>query len=159
MFKFLPFLFLLGCVTPVITDEYDGKVSPLSVMMLSAKPVDVSRFEHLTGMDQVDAVNRFVNAVRYCNDVGESNQWITPAKFLATCGDCEDYASTKYLILRQLGWTDMAIIYYGLQNVKHAVLIIRIDGQELMLDNRTNYIKTWAGTPTYIVNAEGYRRP
>ena len=53
-------------------------------------------------------------------------------------GDCEDFALAKMTKLLELGWSQkdlrMAI------TVDHAVLVVRLDGEDYILDNATAYV-------------------
>ena len=57
-------------------------------------------------IDQLHAINRFLNDWRYKPDdqnYGQRDYWATPLEFLRRSGDCEDYAIAKYVTLRELG--------------------------------------------------------
>ncbi len=91
---------------------------------------------------QVAAVDRFANAFPYRTDAeiwGRSDYWATPFEFLTRSGDCEDYAIFKYVSLRLLGVParDMRLIVLQdtRRDVPHAVLEVRVDGRDLLLDN------------------------
>ena len=55
-------------------------------------------------------------------------------------GDCEDYAISKYVSLVHLGWPkeNMRIVVLQDQNlnVAHAILVVYINDQALVLDNQ-----------------------
>ena len=58
-------------------------------------------------LDQLAAVNDYVNRVRYRDDRvnwGLRDYWAAPREFFARGGDCEDFAIAKYLSLRALGF-------------------------------------------------------
>ena len=62
----------------------------------------VLRGRSLATAEQLQLVNRFVNRRRYtAQSLG--TRWETPAAFLKDGGDCEDYAVTKYFLLRAMG--------------------------------------------------------
>ena len=72
------------------------------------------RARDLTEEQQIRLVNRYVNRRFYRRDrskaVAEAvaserlrNHWTTLAGFMKNGGDCEDYATTKYFLLRELG--------------------------------------------------------
>ncbi|MBB3595728.1 putative transglutaminase-like cysteine proteinase [Rhizobium sp. BK529] len=64
-------------------------------------------------------------------------------------GDCEDFALTKRDHLIAMGWSSKALRIavartpYG---EGHAVLVVKTNVGDLVLDNRTNAIKTWDKT-------------
>src|SRR6185369_17312034 len=59
-------------------------------------------------MEQLRGVNDTFNSVRYVEDSnnwGRQDYWETVFEFLdRNAGDCEDYAISKYVTLRKLGW-------------------------------------------------------
>jgi len=118
---------------------------------------------------QIDRVNRYVNAVRYVEDPvnwGVEDYWATPAEFFARSGDCEDYAITKYLTLRSLGFPieSMRIVVLMDTNlgICHAVLIVYMDDDVLVLDNQIEQVVSQASIhhyqPVYSLNEMGWWR-
>ncbi|MGI9261292.1 MAG: transglutaminase-like cysteine peptidase [Woeseiaceae bacterium] len=105
--------------------------------------------------DQLRLVNRYINKRRYRRDRKQvslsvadggqaklRNQWSTLLEFLDRGGDCEDYATAKYFLLRELGFpaTDMRVVISYDRSVRahHAVLAVRRDDGSswlLELDN------------------------
>lgn len=103
--------------------------------------------------DQLKLVNRYINKRRYRRDrrkialsVAEGgqarlrNQWSTLLEFLDRGGDCEDYATAKYFLLRELGYAagDMRVVVSFDRKVRahHAVLAIRrADGSSWLLES------------------------
>lgn len=70
---------------------------------------------------------------------GVMDYWATPREFLALGGDCEDYAVTKFLLLRASGWPSEALRLVVVQDREqgrfHAVLAARHGGEAFVLDN------------------------
>jgi predicted transglutaminase-like cysteine proteinase len=82
--------------------------------------------------EQIEAVNTYMNKVRYVRDPTNWNvkdYWETPWEFFEKQGDCEDYAITKYMTFRRLGYppADMRIVVVRdlYINVSHALLLVR----------------------------------
>lgn len=110
--------------------------------------------------DQLRLVNRYINKRRYKRDRrqvsasvtqgGEArlrNQWSTLLEFLNRGGDCEDYATAKYFLLRELGFAarDMRIVVSFDRSVRahHAVLAIRqSDGSSWLMETDNTIRKT-----------------
>ena len=126
--------------------------------------------ERLGGRDrlaQIKAVNFYLNRVEYVEDArnyGAADYWATPAEFLARGGDCEDYAIAKYLSLRALGLADadmqIVALWDEVRRIHHAVLLVRLGGRALVLDNQTARILA-AGEirgyrPLYSANQIGW---
>lgn len=102
--------------------------------------------------DQLRLVNRYVNKRRYRRDRRElslsvadggqaklRNQWSTLLEFLRRGGDCEDYATAKYFLLREMGYPaeDMRVVVSYDRSVRahHAILAIRRpDGSSWLLE-------------------------
>ncbi len=94
-------------------------------------------------VDQVHAVNKFMNRVRYIVDprnYGVKDYWATPKEFLSRNGDCEDYAIAKYLSLRALGFPPSQLRVVVLQDLNlklaHAILVVSLNDRALVLDNQ-----------------------
>jgi predicted transglutaminase-like cysteine proteinase len=102
----------------------------------------------LGAQEQVALVNRRVNgAIAYQTDMarhGVADHWSSPLQVLGKAGDCEDYAITKYMLLRELGWSaaDMMIVLLRDRRARedHAVLAVRGGSGWRLLDNRWNRI-------------------
>lgn len=116
---------------------------------------------------QLDRVNRWVNRTPYRDDTetwATADFWQTPDEFFSRGGDCEDYAITKYYTLASLGFdpADMRILVLYDEGLRlhHAVLLVRHDGQILVLDNQRDAILTLAELPQYrpiySVNEQGW---
>ncbi|MBB3134298.1 putative transglutaminase-like cysteine proteinase [Rhizobium pisi] len=64
-------------------------------------------------------------------------------------GDCEDFALTKRSRLIAMGWSSRALriaTAYTPSGEGHAVLVVRTDKGDLVLDNRLSSIKNWRDT-------------
>jgi predicted transglutaminase-like cysteine proteinase len=75
------------------------------------------------------------------------NQWSTLLEFIDRGGDCEDYATAKYFLLRELGFQpeDMRVVVSFDRSVRehHAVLAIRrTDGSSWLLEIDNTIRKT-----------------
>ncbi|HEX2524699.1 MAG TPA: transglutaminase-like cysteine peptidase [Geminicoccus sp.] len=111
----------------------------------------------LDRLDQVKAVNRFVNRIPYQPDMavwGKSDYWASPLEFLRLTGDCEDYAILKYRSLRQLGVPAsdmrMVVVQDTSRDLAHAVLVVMVQDHLLVLDNLTNALLPQERTPHYV---------
>lgn len=99
-----------------------------------------------TGRARIGEINRAVNLmIRPASDqrrFGVDDRWSGPLETVGTgAGDCEDYALLKMLALRQagIGRDDLRllIVHDRTTGGDHAVVAVRLDGQWLLLDNRT----------------------
>jgi predicted transglutaminase-like cysteine proteinase len=108
----------------------------------------LSSWQGLPRAQQIDAVNRYINSVRYVEDsrnYHKSDQWATPIEFLTRGGDCEDFAIAKFASLRALGFSSdqlrIAIVQDKIKNVPHAILIVYDGGHTYVLDNQDKSVR------------------
>jgi predicted transglutaminase-like cysteine proteinase len=72
-------------------------------------------------------------------------------------GDCEDFALLKRKRLVEAGLPRRALLMTVVideEQAGHAVLMVRTDAGDLILDNKTNKIKAWGETPYAYVKRE-----
>lgn len=81
---------------------------------------------------------------------GVEELWAYPASH----GDCEDYVLLKRNILIQQGWPASSLLVTVVRQKSgdgHAVLTVRTDRGDYILDNLNDRIKTWNDTEyTYL---------
>ena len=106
---------------------------------------------------QLDSINQYANQKEYILDIdnyGLEDYWAVPKQFLNRGGDCEDYAITKLLSLRWLGYQQLPSRIVVLQDanlgIPHAVLAVYLDGDALILDNQVNEILSHRNIVHYI---------
>ncbi|MBT9291973.1 transglutaminase-like cysteine peptidase [Prosthecodimorpha staleyi] len=110
----------------------------------------------------LETINRAVNrAIIPLNDrtgPGVIDQWSLAPK----SGDCEDFAITKRHRLVAAGWPASALrLAIGRlpDGEGHAVLIVRTDKGDFVLDNRTDDIRPWRGTDIRWVSMQSGTNP
>jgi len=110
----------------------------------------------LEPMARLKAVNAFFNKWPYKTDLdnyGVDDYWATPVEFMTRSGDCEDYAIAKFYALLQLGVPndDMRIVAImdHIRNIGHAVLVVRIGNDSVVLDNLSNLVMSHTRYPQY----------
>lgn len=124
---------------------------------------------HKNRMEQINAVNSYMNSVRYIKDSKNwkiNDYWETPLEFLERNGDCEDYAIAKFISLRMLGIPDnaMRIVIVNDQNIRaiHAVLTVYVNGKAYLLDNQIKQLIAADSVrhyrPIYSINEQGWWR-
>jgi predicted transglutaminase-like cysteine proteinase len=133
--------------------------------------VIVDRSRALSHKQQLEIVNRYINQHRHYRrdrrnrdatlwgDEGVFSQWSTLLEFLQKGGDCEDYATAKYMILRLLGYSAEAlrivVVYDRKTREYHAVVAVNDDQGNVRLldiDNRIYRGKPAAYRYIYAVN-------
>lgn len=116
-------------------------VSPAALKFLAI--VDGARTRE--GRARFGEINRAVNlAIKATSDMaqfGRIDVWSSPlATFASGAGDCEDYAIAKFAALRMAGISaeDLRIVVLRdlLRGEDHAVVLARLEGRWLTLDNR-----------------------
>ena len=123
--------------------------------------------EKLSGLAQLDAVNRFHNQTPYITDIVNwrvADYWETLGEYFLKDGDCEDYAISKYISLKRLGWPPefMRIVVIQDENLRipHAVLVVYVDDKRYVLDNQAPAILTddriLHYRPVFSINETGW---
>jgi predicted transglutaminase-like cysteine proteinase len=77
-------------------------------------------------------------------------------------GDCEDYALEKRRVLMQTGWPREALLMTVVRDHNgngHAVLTVRTDRGEYILDNQTSDILLWSDTGYRFVKRQSQSDP
>jgi predicted transglutaminase-like cysteine proteinase len=77
-------------------------------------------------------------------------------------GDCEDYVLLKRRMLMQSGWPIEALLITVVRDKRgagHAVLTVKTNKGEFILDNETNEILLWSETGYYFVKRQSQNDP
>jgi predicted transglutaminase-like cysteine proteinase len=109
------------------------------------------------------SVNRYVNeAVKPMTDLehwGTIEKWSYPDDGY---GDCEDYVLLKRRMLIQAGWPREALLITVVRDRNddgHAVLTVKTDRGEYILDNQTEDLLPWFETGYRFVKRQSQRDP
>ena len=89
---------------------------------------------------------------------GVEERWAYPR----TAGDCEDYALLKRRLLMQAGWPREALLITVVRDRKgdgHAVLTVKTDRGEFILDNQESQVLPWAKTGYRFVKRQSQSDP
>ena len=106
----------------------------------------------LTPKAQIKLINFYVNRKRYTHDTAEKldtpltdepvryrSRWATVEEFMRRGGDCEDYATTKYYLLRKLGFDidslRVVVTWDRAARGYHALLAVRHEDKVLLLES------------------------
>lgn len=90
-------------------------------------------------------VNRAISPRRYVGAAAFDSWTISP-----DAGDCNDYAITKRSLLRQSGWPPERLLLAEVQipsGEHHLVLVVRLDGEDVVLDNLSGAVSNWSRPP------------
>jgi predicted transglutaminase-like cysteine proteinase len=103
-------------------------------------------------------INRWVNdSIKPMTDMdhwGVVERWSYPDDGY---GDCEDYVLLKRRMLMQAGWPRQALLITVVRDLKgegHAVLTVKTDKGEFILDNQEDHILLWSETSYHFVKRQ-----
>lgn len=119
---------------------------------------DTIRLDERTWQTILDVNARVNAAVRPVEDweaYGVADRWTFP---MAGFGDCEDYQLLKRNLLAQAGVPRRAMrmtVVIDENNSGHAVLMLRTDRGDFVLDNKHNRVVPWYRTGYTYVKREG----
>jgi len=112
---------------------------------------------------EIEAVNRAVNAaIAPITDLelyGRPEVWTYP---VAAQGDCEDYVLLKRRMLIERGFPESTLLITVVRdenNEGHAVLTVRTDRGDFVLDNKRRDVMPWAETPYTFVKRQSEKNP
>ncbi len=112
---------------------------------------------------QIEDVNTAVNTtVAPITDLelyGKAEVWAYPT---ANKGDCEDYVLLKRRTLIQAGFPESALLITVVRdenNEGHAVLTVRTDKGDFILDNKRRDVVRWTDTPYTYVKRQSEKNP
>jgi predicted transglutaminase-like cysteine proteinase len=137
---------------PCITQWWRDFIAELAALPLRAR---VARAN--------EVLNRlpYVSAVENWHD---PDHWETPYEFLARGGQCQDYAIAKFMALAASGVPQEAlrfvVVHDRTTGADHAITVVSVDGEMLVLDNQTNAVIPAARlrryAPYYSINRTGW---
>jgi len=111
-------------------------------------------------LDQVNtAVNTSIQPVTDLELYGKVEVWTYPTN---KKGDCEDYVLLKRRILMERGWPESTLLITVVRdedNEGHAVLTVRTDKGDFVLDNKRREVMRWADTPYTFIKRQSERNP
>ena len=121
-----------------------------------AAPVDINL--SAAALAQIERINNWVNAaIEPVSDMdhwGVADQWDYPTDGK---GDCEDYALLKRRLLIELGFPRQALLMTVVKdehNEGHAILTLKTNRGEFVLDNLNSDIKPWSETGYHFVKRQ-----
>lgn len=103
-------------------------------------------------------VNRAVLPATDMEVFGVVERWDYPSLL----GDCEDYVLEKRRALIDAGWPDSALLITVVRDEVgdgHAVLTVRTDRGDFILDNKSDEILVWDAAPYQYVKRQSSREP
>jgi predicted transglutaminase-like cysteine proteinase len=111
-------------------------------------------------LEQVNTeVNTTVTPVTDLDHYGIAEVWAYPDDHK---GDCEDYVLQKRRVLMERGLPESALLITVVRdenNEGHAVLTVRTDEGDFVLDNKRRDIVRWTDTPYTFIKRQSERNP
>jgi predicted transglutaminase-like cysteine proteinase len=104
-------------------------------------------------------VNHEIEAVSDMDHWGVLDRWDYPTDGR---GDCEDFALLKRKLLMQAGFPRQALLMTVVKEANgdgHAILTVKTDQGELVLDNLDDAVKAWQKTPYRFVKRQSEMNP
>ena len=94
----------------------------------------------------------------------DPDHWETPYEFLERGGQCEDYAIAKFMALAASGVPErdlrLVVVRDTAKLLDHAILVVYVDGEPLVLDNQIKEVTPAARVtgyvPYYSINRTGW---
>ena len=105
------------------------------------------------------AVNTSIKPMTDMDHWGVVERWNYPDDGY---GDCEDYALQKRKLLMAVGWPREALLMTVVRDQNgngHAILTVKTDRGEYVLDNQTNDVLLWADTGYRFVKRQSQSDP
>ncbi|HEY7299706.1 MAG TPA: transglutaminase-like cysteine peptidase [Xanthobacteraceae bacterium] len=106
-----------------------------------------------------DWVNEHIKPLTDLEHWGVVERWSYPDDGY---GDCEDYVLLKRRMLMQAGWPRQALLITVVRDSKgegHAVLTVKTDRGEFILDNQEREILLWSHTDYHFVKRQSQTDP
>ena len=116
-------------------------------------PVELTRELWAKILDVNNRVNLAVIPLTDMEIWGREELWSYPGKV----GDCEDYALEKRRQLIAKGWSPRALLMTVVRQQDgegHAVLMVRTDRGDLVLDNQVGQVLVWNDTPYQFIKRQ-----
>ncbi len=111
---------------------------------------------------QIVEVNSFVNAkIAPATDI-DLYKTVERWEYPSTAGDCEDYVLLKKRYLEGLGFPSESLLITVVLDENgdgHAVLTVRTDGGDFILDNRRNTVLRWSETGYQFLKRQSQQNP
>jgi predicted transglutaminase-like cysteine proteinase len=130
--------------------ECDGRVlEPRDIVLTQKSWKDLARINKM--------VNDGVKPMTDLEHWGVVERWSYPDDGY---GDCEDYVLLKRRMLIQAGWPRQALLITVVRDTKgegHAVLTVKTDKGEYILDNQEDQILLWSETSYRFVKRQSQR--
>jgi predicted transglutaminase-like cysteine proteinase len=120
--------------------------------MVATEALTESRWAELVNVN--NQMNASIVPVTDEDLYGVGELWVYPDNGY---GDCEDIALAKRRALISLGWAPSALLMTVVKEANgdgHAVLMVRTDRGDLILDNQEGMVRVWTETPYQFIKRQ-----
>ena len=155
------FMAMTGTATAPVGHQTFCQENPAACTGGTAKPVVVKlseqRWSELIAIN--DKVNKAIRPVTDQDLFGTVEYWTYPTN---GAGDCEEYVLEKQRQLTKAGWPASALLITVVKDLKndgHAVLTVRTDQGDVVLDNQIEVVLPWYSTPYRDVKRQSTTNP
>ncbi len=127
------------------------------VLQATVADLDERRWRELLAVN--GDVNRSVEPVTDIDHWGVAERWSYPTDGR---GDCEDYVLEKRKKLMNAGWPRQALLITVVRDKKgegHAVLTVKTDRGDFILDNQEKKVKLWSDTGYLFIKRQSEENP
>lgn len=124
-----------------------------SLRARNGKPMALSRARWQQLVETNERVNRGIRPATDLDLFGVEELWTYPEEY----GDCEDYVLLKRHMLMQLGWPASTLLVTVVRQRNgdgHAVLTVRTDRADYVLDNLEDGILPWNETEYHFLKRQ-----
>jgi predicted transglutaminase-like cysteine proteinase len=121
--------------------------------------VGLANLDRVTIVALNDQVNHAIEPVTDLDNYGKAEWWAYPTNGK---GDCEDYVLLKRKLLIDAGWPRSALLITVVRDKKgdgHAVLMVKTDRGEFVLDNQEQRVLPWRETGYRYVKRQSQMSP
>jgi predicted transglutaminase-like cysteine proteinase len=143
----------IGYVTFCQEHQGDCRAGPRFADRIQLTPAKFRQIEEVN-----TAVNTEIAPVTDLELYGKAEVWTYPVNK----GDCEDYVLLKRRILIERGFPESTLLITVVRdenNEGHAVLTVRTDAGDFVLDNKRRDIVRWADTPYTFIKRQSEKNP
>ncbi len=153
----------IGWVEFCVEQPLECKLTPTRLQEASASPRVQNVAINIRGWRDLVFINNWVNhTIKPMTDLdhyGVVEKWTYPDDGY---GDCEDYVLLKRRMLMEAGWPREALLITVVRDQNgdgHAVLTVKSDRGEFILDNQVDDIVLWSETPYRFVKRQSQTDP
>ena len=131
-------------------DYCQRQVRDCRLIAFSIKPTRLTRQRWNELIEVNEEANSLIRPVTDMEFYGVEEHWTLPdAEKIDLAGDCEDYVLVKRKALMNRGWPASSLLPTVVRQANgdgHAVLTVRTDRGDFILDNLEDHIVTWNET-------------